>query len=160
MECVVCFQFLSWIIIYRIRQYWNCILYFHIQAFLALTIDSTNWTQYFFVSFSFICLRSILTQSTPLHCDAALFFSIVTRIVNIVCVNCLIKLKTSYKVSVTIAGDCDSIATLEVMIAPWNVLCVFQFLYWTDIYWILQYWNCILYSDIRPFQALSIDSTN
>ena len=73
--------------------------------------------------------RSILTQSSSLHCDAAPFILIVTRIVNSVCVNCLIKLKTSYKVSVTIAGDCDSIGTLEVMIAPWNVLCVFQFLY-------------------------------
>ena len=60
----------------------------------------------------------------------------------------------------TIAGDCNSNGTIEVMVAPWHVVCVFQFLYWIDIYCILQYWNCILYSHIRPFQALSIDSTN
>ena len=51
----------------------------------------------------------------------------VTSIVNIVCVNSLIDFKTSCKVSVMIAGNCKSIGTLEVMVATWNVLCIFQF---------------------------------
>ena len=77
--------------------------------------------------FSFIRRQSILTRSTPFHCDAALFFSIVTRIVNIACVNCFIEIKTSYyKVSVTITEDCNVFETLEVMLAPWNLLCVFN----------------------------------
>ena len=69
-------------------------------------------------------------------CDAAQYTWIVTRIVNSVCVNCLIDFKTSLKVSVTIAGDCNSIRTLDLMVAIWNGLCVFQFLYWNIIYWI------------------------
>ena len=50
MKCAVCFQFLYWNIIYCIRQYWNTILYFHIRAFPALSIDSTNWTHNFFLT--------------------------------------------------------------------------------------------------------------
>ena len=59
--------------------------------------------------------------------DAAHYTLIVTRIVNSACVKRLIDFKTSSKVSVTIAGDCNSIGTLDVMIATWNVLCVFIF---------------------------------
>ena len=77
--------------------------------------------------FSFIRLRSILIRSTPSHCDAAHYTLIVTRIVNSACVKRLIEFKTSSKVSVTIAGDCNSIGALDVMVATWNVLCVFIF---------------------------------
>ena len=127
MECAVCFQFWNWIVIYCIRKCGNTILYFHIRAFPALSIESTNLTQQFFVSF-FIHSSSI---NSHLIITISLWRSalhwIVTRIVNSACVNCLIDFKWSFKVSVTIAGNCNSIGTLEVMVATWNVLCVFNF---------------------------------
>ena len=79
---------------------------------------------------------------------------------NSACVNCLIEFQTSYKVSVSIAGDFNSIGTLEVMVAPSNVLCVFNFC--IELIFIVfdQYWNCILCLYIRAFQVLSFDLSN
>ena len=128
MKCAGCFQFLYWNIICCIRQYWNCILYFRIRSFPALSIDSTNWTQQFFVSFFIHSspINSHLINTISLLWRSALH-PIVTRIVNSACVNCLIDFKTSIKVSVTIDGDYNSIGTPEVLVASWNVLCAFNF---------------------------------
>ena len=151
------FPFLYWIIIYCIRQYWNWILYFRIRPFPALSIDSTNWTQQFVVSF-FIHSSSI--NSHLINIISSLWRSalhpIVTRIVKNVSVNYLIDFRTLLKVSVTIDGDYNSIGTLEVMVVTWNGLCVFQFLYWIFIF-VLNYY--LLYSTILKLHFVFSYST-
>ena len=127
MECAVCFHFfvLNCYLLYSTMLKLHFVFsYSSIPGTASSRLIGHNNLLFIF---SFIRLRSILIRSTPSHCDAAHYTLIVTRIVNSACVKRLIDFKTSSKVSVTIAGDCNSIGALDVMVATWNVLCVFIF---------------------------------